>query len=303
MQIGDFYVGLNKNYDMFQSMTGYGKISAIIGNKNIEVEIRSLNSKQLDLNLHLPFLYHELEAELRSLISQRVQRGKVDVFINLTATTGAGKPLLNKNLAKQYHKQLKELAKAIGDKKVAYLPLILNMPGLFKPEEVAAKEELKVALTLVGKAVGLLKVFRAEEGKALKKDIESHLAAIVNKEKGVAKLDPARIEKIRNKMRERMKEAKEIANTDANRFEQELIYYIEKLDINEERTRLTAHCNHFTETMREENCGRKLGFIAQEIGREINTIGSKANDADIQKLVVEMKDELEKIKEQLLNVL
>ncbi len=288
---------------MFQSMTGYGKASVVTGDRKIEVEIRSLNSRQLDLNLRLPSAYRALEGDIRNIVNELLLRGKVDLSIVVNAGDRTGKPPVNKELAKQYYRQIKEIGKAIGEKKISYLPLIMNLPGIFNPDVTASKEELKTVVSLVKRTTGLVTKYRTEEGKALKKDVDSHLSVIVKKESELTQLDPARTERIRNKLLEKLEEIKNAGNLDKNRFEQELIYYMEKLDINEERTRLRTHCHYFMETINESNCGRKLGFIAQEIGREINTIGSKANDAGIQKLVVEMKDELEKIKEQLLNVL
>lgn len=284
-------------------MTGFGKASSRISGRKVDVEIRSLNSKQLDLNVRLPLLYREIEPEIRTLVGNMLNRGKVDLFINLSGDESKAKTALNKDLAKQYYKQLKELAKDINEKNVEYLPLLLRMPDVFKTEETAEKSELKAIIKLIEKAADMLMQFRQQEGKALKKDIELHLAVIEKKESEVGKYDARRIEKVRERMASKMSEVADSRQVDQNRFEQELIYYIERLDINEERTRLKTHCNYFRQTVNEDNGGRKLGFIIQEIGREINTIGSKANDADIQKIVVEMKDELEKMKEQLLNIL
>ena len=288
---------------MLQSMTGFGKASARISGKKVDVEIRSLNSKQLDFNVRLPQLYRELEPEIRTYLGKILDRGKVDMFINVTSEESKAKNVLNKELAKAYHKELKELGKALHEKDVEYLPLVLRMPDIFKTEETAGKEELKTVLSLVHKAVDMVAKYRVDEGKALKKDIESHLSLIEKKEAEVGAMDGKRIDKVREKLTTKLNDLAEAKNIDNNRFEQELIYYIERLDINEERTRLKAHCSYFRQTMNEDKGGRKLGFIIQEVGREINTIGSKANDAEIQKVVVEMKDELEKIKEQLLNIL
>lgn len=284
-------------------MTGFGKASAHISGKKVDIEIRSLNSKQLDLNLRLPQLYRELEPEIRNLVGNIFNRGKVDIFINVSADESKARSILNQQLAKQYYKELKQLAKTIGEKNVEILPLVLRMPDVFKTEEVADKKELKTIMSLIEKSAEAVVKFRQQEGKALKKDIESHLAVIEKKEGEVGELDFKRIDKVRERITGKINEILEGKDADNNRLEQELIYYIERLDINEERTRLKTHCNYFRQTMGEENGGRKLGFIIQEIGREINTIGSKANDAEIQKVVVEMKDELEKMKEQLLNIL
>jgi uncharacterized protein (TIGR00255 family) len=284
-------------------MTGFGKASSRINGRKVDVEIRSLNSKQLDLNMRLPSIYREIEPDIRNLINNTLHRGKVDLFINISSEDGIPKASLNKEIAKQYYKELKALGKSIGEKNVSYLPLIVRMPEVFKTEEVADKKELKDLLAIITKATHLVTQFRIQEGKVLKKDIESHLGEIEKKEKEVDNLDAKRVEKIRERLDNKIKELCTNDMIDRNRLEQEIIYYIEKLDINEERQRLKAHCNYFKQTMQEDNGGRKLGFIIQEIGREINTLGSKANDAGIQKIVVEMKDELEKMKEQLLNIL
>jgi len=288
---------------MLKSMTGFGKVSSRINGKRVDVEIRSLNSKQLDLNLRLPQLYRELEPEIRTYIGNELDRGKVDFFVNLASEEGKAKSSLNKDIVKGYHKEIKEISKAIGEKQTHYLPLILRMPDVFKTEEIADKKELKEVWSMVQKAVQLLTKFREQEGKALKKDIESHLALVEKKEQEVEGLDAKRMHKVRDRLTAKINEIAESKTVDNNRFEQELIYYIEKLDINEERTRLKNHCSYFRQVMNEDKAGRKLGFISQEIGREINTIGSKANDSDLQRVVVEMKDELEKMKEQLLNIL
>src|SRR6185437_6608210 len=288
---------------MLQSMTGFGKISARINGKRVDVEIRSLNSKQLDLNLRLPQVYRELEPEIRAYVGNELDRGKVDFFINVAGEEGKAKNSINKDIVKGYYKELKEMSKLIGEKQEHYLPLILRLPDVFKTEEVADKKELKEVFGMVQKAVQLVTKFREQEGKALKKDIESHLALVEKKEHEVGNLDAKRMEKVRERLTIKINEIAETKSVDNNRFEQELIYYIEKLDINEERTRLKNHCSYFRQVMNEDKAGRKLGFISQEIGREINTIGSKANDSDVQRVVVEMKDELEKMKEQLLNIL
>jgi len=288
---------------MLQSMTGFGKVSGQIAGKTVDVEIRSLNSKQLDLNMRLPHAYYGLEPEIRTLLPQLLDRGKVDLYIGIAGSDAKSKIALNKSVAKEYAKEFKALAKELNEKDVQLLPLILRMPDVFKAEEKVEKKELEAVFVLVRKAAELVSKFRQQEGKALKKDIESHLAVIEGNEQKIAKLDPTRIEKLRERLIAKINDGLSGRAADMNRFEQEIIYYIEKFDINEEKARLRNHCAYFRTTMNEPNGGRKLGFIVQEIGREINTIGSKANDADIQRFVVEMKDELEKIKEQLLNIL
>jgi uncharacterized protein (TIGR00255 family) len=288
---------------MLQSMTGFGKASGRIGGKTIDVEIRSLNSRQLDLNMRLPYLYSELEPEIRSLMPEMLERGKVDLFIGISGGDNASAVSLNKTLARQYYNELKKLGKELNEKNIQYLPLILRMPDVFKTEARASKPELQAVMGLIKKAAQSVVKFRQQEGKALKKDIETHLGVIEKNETEIDKLDAARIHKLKERLKAKLDDSLSGRGADMNRFEQEIIYYIEKLDINEEKARLRAHCVYFKQTAEETNGGRKLGFIVQEIGREINTIGSKANDAEIQRKVVEMKDELEKIKEQLLNIL
>jgi len=284
-------------------MTGFGKASGRAGGKTIDVEIRSLNSKQLDLNMRLPHMYYELEAEIRSLMPELLERGKVDLFVGVSGAEGKSHVSLNKTLARQYYNELKKIGKEFNEKNIQYLPLVMRMPDIFKTEEKASKPELQAVLALIKKAAEAVVKFRQQEGKALKKDIELHLSTIEKKESEIDKLDGTRIVKLKERLTAKLVDGLGGRVADMNRFEQEIIYYIEKLDINEEKARLRAHCVYFRQTAEETNGGRKLGFIVQEIGREINTIGSKANDADIQRRVVEMKDELEKVKEQLLNIL
>jgi len=286
---------------MMKSMTGFGKAVCELPGKKITIEIRSLNSKQLDLNLRMPSLYREKESELRSEISKQAERGKVDVGIFSESTGEASVLNINKALAKTYFNELKELAVELKeDNKI--LPLILKMPDVFKNEKQELDEkEWKVVKACADKAIEEFNKFRGDEGKTLQKEIGARVNTIADLLSEVRKMDENRIPSVRERLQKSVAELKE--KIDQNRFEQELIYYIEKFDITEEKVRLQTHCDYFLKTMKEASSGRKLGFITQEIGREINTIGSKANDAGIQKTVVQMKDELEKIKEQLLNVL
>ena len=283
-------------------MTGFGKAVLELPGKKITVEVRSLNSKQLDLNLRVPSLYREKEAELRSEISKTVERGKVDLGIYSESTGEASAVSVNLPLAKNYYQELKTLAKELNEKNDHLLPIVVKMPDVFRNErqELDEKEWKEVAGT-VSAALAAFNVFRADEGKTLKKELLGRIDAITGLLEEVKKLDEKRIPAVRERLQKSVDELKE--KVDQNRFEQELIYYIEKFDITEEKVRLLTHCEYFRKTIEEASSGRKLGFISQEIGREINTIGSKANDAGIQKLVVQMKDDLEKVKEQLLNVL
>jgi uncharacterized protein (TIGR00255 family) len=291
---------------MIKSMTGFGKAINENNGKKITVEIRSLNSKQIDLNFRLPYIYKEKEIELRTELSKQVERGKLDVTIYVEALEEATPILINKSLAKIYHLELKSLAKEFEETNQHLLPLVLKMPEVMKAErETAVLDEVEwkeIKLT-VEKAMEAFQQFRSDEGKTLLKEFELRIAIVTNLLSEVIALDKLRIPNIKERIKTNLMDAVGKEKMDANRFEQELIYYIEKLDITEEKLRLKTHLDYFTTTMQEPSNGRKLGFITQEIGREINTIGSKANDSDIQKLVVQMKDEIEKVKEQLLNVL
>ena len=288
---------------MLKSMTGYGKATATYLDKRISVEIRSLNSKSLDLNVRYAPVYKELEGPIRSLIGESLDRGKVDVNINIEGTGSAKNYTVNQDLAKAYYKDLKEINDAIGENTEDYMSLILRMPDIYINE----KEELLDAekewlLNLVREAAGDINVFRRQEGIALENEFTERIEDIRRLLLEVPKYESARVDTIRERMRKSLEEL-EMKSYDDNRFEQELIFYIEKLDVSEEKMRLMNHLDYFLETMVLPSGGRKLGFISQEIGREINTLGSKSNHAEMQKLVVDMKDNLEKIKEQILNTL
>lgn len=289
-----------------KSMTGFGKATAEIPGKKVTVEVRSLNSKQLDLNLRLPYLYKEKELELRADISKKIERGKVDITIFTEATQDVLPVAINKTLAKTYYKELKALSDELDEVTPNILALVVKMPDVMKAErEVVELDEAewKQIKATVDKAIDAFQKFRSDEGKTLSNEFTTRIGLIDNLLMEVVKMDAARVENIRSRIKNSLAEVIEKEKIDQNRFEQELVYYIEKLDITEEKLRLKTHIDYFLNTMKEAGSGRKLGFISQEIGREINTIGSKANDATVQKLVVQMKDELEKIKEQLLNVL
>ena len=288
---------------MLKSMTGYGKATATYLDKRISVEIRSLNSKSLDLNVRYAPVYKELEGPIRSLIGESLDRGKVDVNINIEGPGSAKNYTVNQDLAKAYYKDLKEINDAIGENTEDYMSLILRMPDIYINE----KEELLDAekewlLNLVREAAGDINVFRRQEGIALENEFTERIEDIRRLLLEVPKYESARVDTIRERMRKSLEEL-EMKSYDDNRFEQEMIFYIEKLDVSEEKMRLMNHLDYFLETMVLPSGGRKLGFISQEIGREINTLGSKSNHAEMQKLVVDMKDNLEKIKEQILNTL
>ena len=290
---------------MIKSMTGFGKAEAEIQNKKITVEIRSLNSKQLDLALRLPALYRQSEYELRTLIARTVQRGKVDVFVNVESQRVETPARINRELFREYLRQLNDtLAYAGIDADYDTLvPAILRMPEVVSAEsETVSGEEHAALLSAAEAAAAHLDAFRAQEGAILIADLLRRVDLIEQYKEEVVPFEQARTQTIRARILDNLAQLK--VDVDSNRLEQEMIFYLEKLDITEEKVRLTNHCRYFREVAAgEEGVGRKLGFIAQEMGREINTMGSKANETNIQILVVKMKDELEKIKEQVLNIL
>lgn len=284
-------------------MTGYGKATAAYLGKRVSVEIKSLNSKSLDLNVRYAPIYKELEGNIRALIGEYLDRGKVDVTINIDSTGDAKNYTINQDLAKAYYNDLKAVSAAIGEKSEDYLSMILRMPDIYINEkEELSVEEKEWILGLVKEALDQLNNFRRQEGIALEKEFTERIEDIRRLLLEVPKYENERIDTIRERMRKALEEL-ESKSYDGNRFEQEMIFYIEKLDVSEEKMRLMNHLDYFLETMILPSGGKKLGFISQEIGREINTLGSKSNHAEMQKLVVDMKDNLEKIKEQILNTL
>lgn len=292
---------------MVKSMTGFGKTTVESGNKKVVIEIKSLNPKQLDLNLRIPNLYKEKEMEIRSLIKEQLDRGKVDMCIYFDNAESDKDVSINKAVVMQYFNQMVEISNQLGVQpdKDGLLQTIMRFPDTLqvKSEELDDEEWTRLRAGIM-QALEEINKFRMQEGKALMKDISHRIELIQNLAAEVPQFEGRRVDVIRQKLQEKMNEWTDVKNIDQNRMEQEIIYYLEKLDITEEKVRLANHCKYFMETVeKEEAPGRKIGFIAQEIGREINTMGSKANDHDIQKLVVRMKDELEKIKEQSLNVL
>jgi uncharacterized protein (TIGR00255 family) len=286
-------------------MTGYGKAEGLAGQRKYSVEIRSLNSKQLDLNLRLPSQFREMEMELRNYLTQRIQRGKVDAGIFYDPSLEGPKSQINKNALLQYYAGLKEVADSIGQKDVDYMSLLVRIPDAFVQEWQDPDEgEWMALMELATSACNALDQYRDTEGSALERDFLLRIRNILQGLDDLAGPAEARIERIREKLKGSLEDFTESEKIDRNRFEQELVYYLEKIDITEEKVRLKSNCDLFLRELGSpESQGKKLGFIAQEIGREINTIGSKANDAEIQRIVVYMKDELEKIKEQVLNVL
>lgn len=288
-------------------MTGFGKAEVQFASKKFIAEVRSLNGKQLDLSVKLPQAYKEAEMELRSLVSRKLVRGKVDLFISYEESDDGSVVPINRKVFDGYYKQLDELAQTYGINlhQEQLLQTIIRLPDVLKAErkEVTA-DELEAVGRVAEMALDNLVEFRIREGKALAGDILSRVDRIESLLLEVPPFEKLRIDRVKKRLIDGLNELSNEISVDRNRFEQEIIYYLEKLDITEEKVRLKNHCTYFRETaLLDEPVGRKLGFIAQEMGREINTLGSKANNPDIQRLVVRMKDELEKIKEQTLNVL
>ncbi len=285
-------------------MTGFGKASLELDGKTIHVEIRSLNSKGADISLRLSSSLRNYELELRNELSKQLERGKIDVSIYVESNKTETPIEINIELAKAYHQQLQNLANQLNEPLQTSIEQILRFPEVMKNERKETDEnEWKQIKNCINDAVLQLNNFRLTEGTSLMNDFEERLGKIEKCLEEIKKLDTERIQNIKSRIKNSIEETIGKSKMDENRFEQELIYYVEKLDINEEKVRLKTHLDYFIETCKEASPGRKLNFISQEIGREINTIGSKANDAVIQKLVVIMKDELEKIKEQANNVL
>lgn len=286
---------------MIQSMTGFGKATLQLSNKKITVEVKSLNSKGLDLNVRMPSVYREMELGLRNVIAQKLERGKIDFSIYIEVTGEETSSKINVPIVKGYINQMKAVIPNADETEL--MKMAVRMPDALKTERDEIDEnEWNEIMKVVEEALKNIASFRMDEGKSLENEFVSRIENIRTYMNQAVGMDTERIETVKNRLRTALEEL--VANVDENRFEQELIFYLEKYDITEERVRLENHLNYFIETIagREAN-GRKLGFITQEIGREINTMGSKSNHSEMQKLVVMMKDELEKIKEQVLNVL
>ena len=290
---------------MLKSMTGFGKAMGNRGDVSYNVELRSLNSKQTDIYVRMPNQFKSKELDIRTLLTKELSRGKIELTLNIHGNNGDAIQTVNTNLAKHYHQELKNLAGAFGERTEELLPLVLKMPEVLsnKAPELD-EEEWSFIYDLVKQAIQKHSGFREVEGQSLEDDFKIRIDAITYLLTEAEKYEDIRVESVRTRLNKGVEELAQQENLDKNRHEQEIIYYIEKLDINEEKVRLSAHLKYFVETMNQGGVtGKKLGFITQEIGREINTLGSKAYHQDIQKVVVQMKDELEKIKEQVLNVL
>jgi uncharacterized protein (TIGR00255 family) len=290
---------------MIRSMTGFGKATGASSKNSITVEIRSLNSKFLELGVRLPQVYKDRELDLRGMVSKIAMRGKVDVNVVFEPAAGVRPSMVNRELVKAYLNDLKMIQKETGLKPADPIDVVLRFTNILNTEKSTANvKEWKLLESLVRKAMKDFNDFRVREGKALQKDIDSRIKKISATLKKIEKLDPIRIKNIKVRLRKNFDDVEDNIGVDRNRFEQELVYYLEKMDINEEKVRLKAHLSFLIETIASKDSGgKKIGFILQEIGREINTIGSKANNAKMQRMVVEMKDELEKMKEQTANII
>jgi uncharacterized protein (TIGR00255 family) len=295
-----------KIYQMIRSMTGYGKAECELALKKITIEVKSLNSKQLDLNTRTPGVYREKEIEIRREISDKLIRGKVDFSLYSESLGVECNSAINNLMVKSYFAQLSELCNELGlPVNEHILPIIMQLPDVVKTTRDEPDEnEWKVVVATIREALTALDNFRLQEGLSLYNDLITNLNIITDLLKQIAPFELERTAKVKERILDGLKELASPEGVDHNRLEQEMIFYLEKLDINEEKVRLGNHCSYFIETLElDEPVGKKLGFIAQEIGREINTLGSKANHTEMQKLVIGMKDALEKIKEQLLNAL
>ncbi len=287
---------------MIRSMTGYGKAEGVVGNRKYNIEVRSLNSKQFDLNTRIPSMFREKEMHLRKLLRTRIIRGKCDFFLFYELDPTEVKHEVNKTIVENYIEQLKNVS---GAEESDLLALAMRMPeALQSPREELDDKSWSQIEKLITDALDKFDTFRSKEGDAIEADFASGIKIIKDCSANLDPLLDTRLKKVRDRIRTNLEEVIDTTKIDESRFEQEVLFYIEKQDVSEERSRLAAHCVYFEEILSNGiGQGKKLGFIAQEIGREINTLGSKANDADIQRIVVQMKDELEKIKEQILNVL
>lgn len=291
---------------MLLSMTGYGRAAAAVGDKTIAVEIRTVNSKLTDVKLRLPGDFKEREIELRKLIVDHAERGKIDLILDIQQADGATSVNINESLFRGYYREISRLMQEMNLPPGDLLQSIIRIPNVVSmPVGDINDEEWHAICHTVTLALEQLKIFRLHEGKALEADLRVRVANILLALSDVDHYEKDRVSRMRERLRNNLEEFVGRDNVDANRFEQEILYYLEKMDITEEKVRLEQHCKYFLEQIDDKQIsgGRTLGFISQEMGREINTLGAKAYDADIQKLVVAMKDELEKIKEQLANVL
>ena len=290
---------------MTHSLTGFGKSEVTIGHLHVNIEIRSLNSKFLDLNLKIPTVFKEIDSSLRSIIKNDLKRGKVDLTIYYEKINSSSKITINKEQLKNYYNQLKEISTELNNQNDKdFMGYALKLPEVIKHQkETIDKQSNEILINALKEACEDLNRFRKKEGESLQKELLNYVNYILDNLTKINPFEKERLPKVKQKLLRSIEELNLKSQIDEKRLEQELIYYAEKLDLTEEKVRLKEHCIHFKETLKEMNSGKKLGFITQEMGREINTLGSKAHHLSIQKIVVKMKDELEKIKEQVLNIL
>lgn len=286
-------------------MTGYGNAKGAVGGQNVNVELRSLNSKFLELNVRVPGQFRDRELELRADFGKQIERGKADLNIQFEGGDVSRKSAVNKELFNAYFEELSTLGREYHLSDVNMMDILLRMPAVLNTDRGESDEnQWKELRAIITEALEKFNAFRDKEGQVLEADVMQRIKNITDSLPRLEGFEARRIENVRQRLHKSLTELQDQVSVDRNRFEQELIYYIEKLDVSEEKVRLRSHCDYFLQTLNgPEANGKKLGFIAQEIGREINTMGAKANDADMQRIVVEMKDELEKLKEQLANVL
>lgn len=291
---------------MIQSMTGFGRAVAELPGKNVVVEVKSLNSKQLDLNSRVASIYRDKDLVIRNYISSQLVRGKIDVLVYLEAKEGVTERTLQESLVKTYYEKISNLANELHAENFSPMDAVMRLPDVWSTDnqQLADESEWKSVMAAVVEATKRIATYRANEGEALDRDLRANIQTIKDLLASIETYEKARVPSIRERIEQSLREFIDSDKIDKNRLEQEMIFYLEKLDINEEKVRLAQHCKYFLDTMdSDEFAGKKLNFIAQEMGREINTMGSKSNDADMQRIVVQMKDNLEKIKEQVLNVL
>lgn len=290
---------------MLKSMTGYGKSAVVLKGKTLTFEIRSLNSKQLDMNLRLPAMLRDIEPEIRASLTRVAERGKIELNVLVDQTGSEIPATINKALVISYYNELSSIAAELGVTGSDLFSIVMKMPEVSKNSREELSDEDKTSLiSALEEALKLFDNFRSQEGALLAADFRARISTILQNLSEIEPFEERRNEQMREKLLANFNQFIEAGNFDSNRFEQEIIYFLEKTDITEEKVRLRKHCDYFIETLNEGGAnGRKLSFVSQEIGREVNTIGSKAAEANIQKIVVKMKDELEKIKEQLANIL
>lgn len=290
---------------MTHSMTGFGKSEVTIGPLHVNIEIRSLNSKFLDLSLKIPSVFKEIDSSVRSIIKNELKRGKVEIAIHYEKISSSSKITINKEQLINYYKQLKDISTELNNENDKdFMGYALKLPEVIQHQkETVDKKSNEILINAIKKACKDLNIFREKEGESLQKELLNYVHSILDNLKKINPFEKERLPKVKEKLLRSIEELNLKSQIDEKRLEQELIYYSERLDLTEEKVRLNEHCKHFMETVTEMNSGKKLGFITQEMGREINTLGSKAHHLSIQKIVVEMKDDLEKIKEQVLNIL